>query len=286
MLSNEKINIIIDIVKTSSFSQAARLNRISVSAVSQAIDYLEADIGFSVFERKPGKKPILTKNGHNLYLHCLAVNEKLNNLNEFLSYKGSEPESLVIYIDEWIASQSITSKILEVVTSNFDGNISIVNSYDKDLVDIYVGLGELDSHKMSSDKVISVICWKLVFFQSHCLTTVKDEKKIENLSEHQQIVIKRSKFHSDEVENSIMYSPNLIICSTLQQLQCLLEQGKGYAILPDIVIDSIPSVKKNAIHFDLESSDKSMFWPMIVRCKSTPSLKIKSIIDNINTYDF
>ncbi len=77
LLNTERLLYLVSIAETGSFSAAARKLGVSPSAVNQAVQAMEIDLGISVFERVAGKAPTLTPQGKVLYFQALEIVPRL-----------------------------------------------------------------------------------------------------------------------------------------------------------------------------------------------------------------
>ncbi|GAL35962.1 LysR-family transcriptional regulator STM3020 [Vibrio maritimus] len=73
LLNTERLLYLVSIAETGSFSAAARKLGVSPSAVNQAVQAMEIDLGISVFDRVAGKAPTLTPEGKVLYFQALEI---------------------------------------------------------------------------------------------------------------------------------------------------------------------------------------------------------------------
>jgi DNA-binding transcriptional LysR family regulator len=97
--SVDQLQVLLTVVEAGSFTAAAKRLGRAVSAISYAIDTLEAQLGVTVFARGSTRKPTLTEAGAAVYAEAKAVARSVETLRERVRglLDGIEPEvSLVV----------------------------------------------------------------------------------------------------------------------------------------------------------------------------------------------
>ena len=84
-----QIKFFVSIVDENSFTQAAEKNFVSQSAVSQAINSLESELGVKLIERKNRSFKVTTA-GEYFYRKCKAILSDLENIKKETIRLGSD----------------------------------------------------------------------------------------------------------------------------------------------------------------------------------------------------
>ncbi len=280
MLSIERIRLIVDVVKMSSFSKVAKSNKISVSAVVQSIDVIEDRCGFKIFDRKSGIKPSLTERGKQVYLYCLEAEPKLNKLENYLSTDKNDTGDFKIYICPYLNNNIYLDVISETVKKYEHVRFSIINN-NLDDADLYIGLGGMKIAYDGSEEVIGSAYWRLAVSKEHPLGKKHQNHFMEDISFYKQIILDTNNRFSDEVLASLCYSSDFIDCSDIQTLVSLLKKRLGFAILPDLLVKEIQKGNDDILSLSLEGENKTLFWPIVAKNKMEESKISREIINNL-----
>ena len=274
-----KIKLFIDTVEQGSFSGAAKLNYISQSAVSQAINKLEVEIKTKLFDRN-GYKPVLTKAGKYYYNEltelCKEYQEIVYNTIELSDVQ----RKIVIGISNNYDKKHIL-KIVSEFKKEHDVKIEIkhhnpidgVEKLKKKAVDIDFGI--LESYK-GEPKIYSVPIHSLipvvVMSQDHSLANEKQLSVNQIVNEPvvilNEVINKKTYNHFMNAFKLDGYVPKIVKeCGNLEDffMSVRFNEGIGYTV-QELVNDeegivSIPLVDTHhesiiAIAYEMNSKDE------------------------------
>ncbi|PKH21404.1 LysR family transcriptional regulator [Enterobacterales bacterium CwR94] len=137
--SPESLLAFVQTVDSGSFSAAARALRKSQSTVSTAVANLEADLGFSLFDRQ-GRQPVLTPQGERALQQIreiLAASERLDELAMRMA-AGVEPRLSMAISDFWQADHH--EQMLRRFAARYpDIEFDCMIAEDADVIDLLQG---------------------------------------------------------------------------------------------------------------------------------------------------
>ena len=87
-----QLKYFMDVIESSSFTEAAEINYISQSAISQQMKLLEDELGVQLLVRR-GKKFTVSPAGEYLYRHCKAILDDVERLKRETIHHGEDDES-------------------------------------------------------------------------------------------------------------------------------------------------------------------------------------------------
>lgn len=167
MISTKQLYYALAVEKTLHFKKAAESCNISQSALSTALNILEQQLGFHIFERD-NKKVLVTPQGRDVLQRAQSIISELNEL-QFIAENQQSPLSypLTIGVIPTIAP-FLLPKVFPVLNSQFpDAKLNIVEEQSQVLVDL-VKRGEIDSAIIAMpypcDGLLSLEFWQEDFY--------------------------------------------------------------------------------------------------------------------------
>lgn len=274
-----KIKLFIDTVEQGSFSGAAKLNYISQSAVSQAVNKLEVEIKTKLFDRN-GYKPVLTKAGKYYYNELTKLCEEYQEIVYNTMELSDAQRKIVIGISNNYEKKHIL-KIVSEFKKEHDVKIEIkhhnpidgVEKLKKKAVDIDFGI--LESYK-GEPKICSVPIHSLipvvVMSQDHSLANEKELSVNQIVNEPvvilNEVINKKTYNHFMNAFKLDGYVPKIVKeCGNLEDffMSVRFNEGIGYTV-QELVNDeegivSIPLVDTHhesiiAIAYEMNSKDE------------------------------
>ena len=193
----EQLKTFVTAVKCGSFSAAARHLGKAQSRVSTAINNLEEDLGFELFDRSK-RLPILTVRGEELYIEALAVLEQCQRLDaRALTVSAGQELSLVIAIEEAVPINAFEQFFVSLSEQFPLFKLTLIHGSQLDIAD-WVDQGKADFgilfyylQKLPETlefKSLSQFHQTLVVAQNHPLAKVK-KPSMAQLNQHRQLVI-------------------------------------------------------------------------------------------------
>ncbi|MCG9660822.1 LysR family transcriptional regulator [Vibrio mediterranei] len=276
LLNTERLQYLVCIAETGSFSAAARKLNVSASAVNQAVQAMEIDIGIRLFERVAGKSPSLTPEGKALYFQALEIVPRLQAIERKARalQSGEEPSltiathSMTLYPRFAELMSSLTQQFPELELILVDAEKHQLSTNDEILgADIMIAPGGLCPQRGSNAQIIDNIEWCFITSPNHPLAKLKGEITPEDLEQYPQLLSLEGKVATSELLESLRFSPRLIRYQTPDQLQDMLFYGAGFATYPiklaQPFIDHGLVTKLNVGHYD-----SSMMWPVELSWRS------------------
>lgn len=134
--SPESLKAFVQTVESGSFSAAARTLRKSQSTISAAVASLEADIGFTLFNRD-GRQPILTEKGKRVLAQVREILHANASLNELAVHLTGEVEAcLRIAISDFWQTEHLES-LLRCFSRRYPvTDLECMVAEDEDVVDL------------------------------------------------------------------------------------------------------------------------------------------------------
>ncbi|NOI25834.1 LysR family transcriptional regulator [Vibrio mediterranei] len=276
LLNTERLQYLVCVAETGSFSAAARKLNISASAVNQAVQAMEIDIGIRLFERVAGKSPSLTPEGKALYFQALEIVPRLQAIERKARSLQSGEEPILT-----IATHSMTlyprfTQVIALLTEQFpelelilvDAEKHQLSANNESLgADIMIAPGGLCPQRGSNAQVVDKIEWCFLTSPLHPLARLKGEVTPEDLEQYPQLLSLEGKVATNELLESLRYSPRLIRYENHDQLQDMLLCGAGFVAYPTKLaqpfIDHGLVTKLNVGHYD-----SSLTWPVELSWRS------------------
>ncbi|GAB7220703.1 LysR family transcriptional regulator [Vibrio comitans] len=270
LITPERLTYLVAIVEHGSFSAAARSLNVTASAVTQAIQNMEIDLGISVFQRTAGKAPKLTDVGKALYIQALEVAPRLQAMEKRAkAYQAGIEEKLNIATYGFTLSPNHAKAIGELSTQYPELKINMMDvedihglaPNDPNGADIIIAPAKLHHRVGYESQFIEQINWRFVVIPSHPLAQKRAELSRHDLLTHVQLIPQVGGFADADLVESLRFSTNLIHCSRFYQLRSLLLQGVGFCLLPEQL--SKPLLESHAVvELKMDFDDNQTRWPI------------------------
>ena len=237
MLNLEYVRMFVIAAEQGSFSACARKTGKVQSAVSQAINNLEIDLGVTLFDRT-SRQPVLTEAGTRLLKMAQGLLVQADELSKTAAAISQSQETrLSIAIDDGMLTPAIYALIarLESRFSTLELDFATLPSHDIALavesgeIDLGLMFSEIESMKTTDFFFVANVPFVAVCHPSHPLA---EASKISStaLLQHKQIAVRGSA--KRESQFLISMASNVWWCSGYQHALSLLLQGIGWAYLP------------------------------------------------------
>lgn len=116
-----RLEVFLAVAETGSFAAAADLLDMAQPSVSNHIRGLEKHVGGLVFERKRGRKPMLTELGSSVLVHARELLAEANELStDATSLRNNEGRRVVFSCQRSLANFILKDKITEFALTNSD----------------------------------------------------------------------------------------------------------------------------------------------------------------------
>ncbi|WP_298771655.1 LysR family transcriptional regulator [uncultured Shewanella sp.] len=228
-------------VNHGSFSAAARKLGRAQSRVSTAIAHLEADLGFTLFNRN-GKLPTLTKDGQDMFVQAQAILEQCQRLqSRAMTISKGEEVALQVAIDEAVPINAFELFFSRLAHHYPDLKLTIINGSQEDIArwvdNEKVDLGILFhvSPLPHSLEFMSIGQFKysLIVSSEHPLANIH-APSINDLNQYRQFVIR------DRVGNhqAKALSMNHWYIDSYYYMTALVIRGLGWALVPEHIVNS------------------------------------------------
>lgn len=276
LLNTERLLYLVSIAETGSFSAAARKLGVSPSAVNQAVQAMEIDLGISVFERVAGKAPTLTPEGKVLYFQALEIVPRLKAIDRKVQslQRGEEPtitiatHSMTLYPRFVEMFAELTRQFPEVDLVLVDAEThSLAIDNDDEGADIMIAPGGLSPARGTNVQTVDTIEWCFLASPNHPLSKLRGEITTEDLEQYPQILSLEGRVATSELIESLRYSPRLVRYESHYQLQNMLLQGIGYVAYPTKLAQ--PFIDYGLVtKLNVGRYDGSLVWPVDLSWRS------------------
>lgn len=275
LLNSERLLYLVSIAETGSFSAAARQLNVSPSAVNQAVQAMEIDLGITLFERVAGKAPTLTPEGKVLYFQALEIVPRLRAIDRKAKalQKGDEPSltiathSMTLYPRFTEALAELSHQFPEVDLVLVDAETHSLAINESEGADIMIAPGGLCPTRGSNVQTVDSIDWCFLSSPNHPLAQLRGEITTEDLQRYPQILSLEGKVATSELLESLRYSPRLIRYENHYQLQDMLLQGMGYVAYPTKLAQ--PFIDHGLVtRLNVGRYDGTLVWPVELSWRS------------------
>ena len=172
-----QIQYFVSIIDENSFTEAAEKNYVSQSAISQAMNALEKDLGVKLIERKHRNFKITTA-GEYFYRKCKAVLSDLESIrNETIRLGSDEEMSLNVGYLNLYAGPELSEAIAEFSALYPEVNISVQSGTHEEL---YLGLisGKLDLALNDQRRAFSDDYVNLELKKAECIIELSERSEL------------------------------------------------------------------------------------------------------------
>ncbi|TMM45976.1 LysR family transcriptional regulator [Colwellia ponticola] len=238
----DQLNAFVSAVKYGSFSAAARQLGKAQSRVSTAINNLEIDLGFTLFDRST-RTPTLTEKGQEMFVEALAVLEQCQRLDSRAQTVSAGQElALVLAIDEAVPINALGA-LFESVSTTFPlFKLTIINGSQDDIAQ-WVDEGKADFGilfyylndlpQTLEYQLLSQFTHALIVSVNHPLSSI-EAPTITDLAAHRQLAICD---RMGEIREKPL-SPTHWHIDSYYQITELVIRTVGWAIVPEHVAHS------------------------------------------------
>ncbi|OAN11117.1 LysR family transcriptional regulator [Photobacterium jeanii] len=223
-----------------SISAAARALGKRQSQVSQWIADLEIDLGISFFERT-GNRIYLSEQGQALLPVITGLVSQADKLAlGAQALTDNEPLSLTIGIDNYIPSTCLQRALshlldlninLEVVNQDRSQLVNMLTAQTLDIAIVSEGMA-LNHHEYGFSRLGHY--GEVLVVASHHPLAKQVKVTIDQLSQYRELIWSREESGDDD---EIGFSHQYLMVSELGLLKAVLSEGKGFAFLPQSLIE-------------------------------------------------
>lgn len=243
MYSFEQLKIFVTVCESGSFSAAARQLKRAQSGVSQAIANLEIAINQELFSREKNT-PILTAKGKALLPIAYSILHQQQYFEQkIVSLNQDEEHQLVIAVDESLMSDDLLSMLAPLAEQYPVTYFEIISASTFD-VETLVRKGKAQIGIVYADGELKTDMDFFTLGQARFLTIAAPNHDLAKLSLVQDSDLKsyRQCVHRSAEQRELWFSygisSKLWYANTHQTLIKLVEQGVGWAVVPESLIES------------------------------------------------
>lgn len=277
LVTIERMEALVAVVETGSFSAAARRLEKTPSAISRIIQHFELDLGVDLFQRREGQAPRATATARNLYQQAVEILPRL----EILENKASDclqgVESRLVLAIHGLAFNDLVERALKRFVTEFPGvDLTLLDpeslAIDRALIDgevdlVFIPATILPTRAVSFHRY-AVAEWCLVAAAAHPLARLRGELTEADLLPHTQLLPAEGPLFDRTLLESMRICPRQINCQRLVQLLELLMSGMGFAYLPRFAVD-LYLHSGHLCELNYESAQQGLkVWDMEVRWAS------------------
>ena len=248
LVTIERMEALVAIIESGSFSGAARKLDKTPSAVSRIIQHFELDLGVDLFERREGQAPVATLTARNLYQQAVEILPRLQILENKAQDCQEGVESKLVLAIHGLAFTIDLQKALKQLVEKFPGLDLVI--VDPQVIDVDQALidGEIDLVFMPGATVptravsyrrFGIVEWCMVVSSDHPLARRRGELTEADLLEYTQLLPTPGGSISEEQVEALRICPRHISCQRIFQIQELLFAGMGFASLPKYVVQPL-----------------------------------------------
>ncbi|MDN2480846.1 LysR family transcriptional regulator [Vibrio agarivorans] len=266
LITTERLQYLISVAQTGSFSAAAKELGVSTAAVNKAIAHFEFDLELTLFERYSGKKPQLTLEGKRLYIRALDILPKLQSMEKQAQLMSLGIENkLTIALHAYAAYPEYLAVITQLTRKFPELDVEIIEAETlvdmNDRFDVLIAPTRHDNERGIHVRALDNINWKLVCAPSHPLASLKGEVTLEDLNDYHQLMLPEGFFTLPAYQEAMRYSAKVISVERFYQLKALVIEGTGFALYPYALAQPmIESGQMVTLEYDYGELDN--LWPI------------------------
>ncbi|MCK8044523.1 LysR family transcriptional regulator [Shewanella sp. 1CM18E] len=243
MYSFEQLKIFVTVCESGSFSAAARKLKRAQSGVSQAVANLEIAINQELFNRDKNT-PVLTENGKALLPIAYSILHQQQYFDQKIVALSQEDEhELVIAVDESLMSDELLAMLAPLADKYPVTHFEIISASTFDVEEL-VRKGKAQIGIVYADGELKVDMDFFTLGQARFLTIASPQHELaklplvqdSDLKSYRQCVHRSAK--QRELWFSYAISSKLWYANTHQTLIKLVEQGVGWAVVPESLIEA------------------------------------------------
>ncbi len=245
-----QIQFFVSIVDENSFTQAAEKNFVSQSAISQAMNALEADLGVKLIERK-NRSFQVTNAGEYFYRKCRSLLTELETIKKETIRLGSDEEMTlhVGYINLY-AGPELSDAIAEFSALYPEVGISVQSGTHEEL---YHGLvsGSLDLALNDQRRAFSDEYVNMELKNAECIIELSkraelseyDRLEVGDLAKMSCIIVSSKEQRDTEAEyyrNILGFANDFIYAETQEEARLMVIGNRGF--LPVEAVGKLPEI--------------------------------------------
>ena len=270
-----QIQFFVSIVDENSFTEAAEKNYVSQSAVSQAMNALEADLGVKLIERKNRSFQITTA-GEYFYRKCKSLLVDLETIKKETIRLGSDEEVAlhVGYINLY-AGPELSDAIAEFSALYPEVNISVQSGTHEEL---YHGLvsGSIDLALNDQRRAFSDDYVNMELKNAECIIELSERSELSSnerlevadLAKMSCIIVSSKEQRETEAEyyrNILGFANDFLYAETQEEARLMVIGNRGF--LPIEAVGKLPEVSGAIKRVPLYRKNRRVtrkyciFWP-------------------------
>ena len=234
IITTERLHYLWAVAETGSFAAAGRRLGVSGAAVQQVIRHFEQDLDAPLFQRSPGRSPVLTDLGRQFYFHALDIIPRLEGLENLAATRGQGQEGqLRIGLHGFVMFPEVRAALVELQRTFplleiflYDGEDSVLHC------DKLLAPARLRYDHGGQSVMAGRIIWRVVAAADHPLSRIRGSLSLDDLLRHRQLLPLPGVISSDAFYDSFRLSSHLVHYSQFYQLQEMLLAGMGFAVFP------------------------------------------------------
>ena len=245
-----QIQFFVSVVDENSFTEAAEKNYVSQSAVSQALNSLEKDLGVKLIERKNRKFKVTTA-GEYFYRKCKLLLSNLESIKKETIRLGSDEETKlhVGYINLY-AGPELSEAVAEFSALYPEVSISVQSGTHEEL---YHGLvsGGIDLALNDQRRAFSDDYVNMELKNAECIIEISERSElsscerleVRDLSGMSCIIVSSKEQRETEAEyyrNILGFANDFLYAETQEEARLMVIGGRGF--LPVEAIGKLPEV--------------------------------------------
>lgn len=245
-----QIQFFVSVVDENSFTEAAEKNYVSQSAVSQALNSLEKDLGVKLIERKNRKFKVTTA-GEYFYRKCKLLLSNLESIKKETIRLGSDEETKlhVGYINLY-AGPELSEAVAEFSALYPEVSISVQSGTHEEL---YHGLvsGGIDLALNDQRRAFSDDYVNMELKNAECIIEISERSElsscerleVRDLSGMSCIIVSSKEQRQTEAEyyrNILGFANDFLYAETQEEARLMVIGGRGF--LPVEAIGKLPEV--------------------------------------------
>ena len=246
----KQIRYFVDIVDENSFTEAAEKNFVSQSAISQAMNSLEGELGVKLIERK-NRSFTVTTAGEYFYRKCKALIADFEHIKAETVRLGSDEEiSLHIGYISLYAGPELSEAIAEFSSIYPEVTLVVKNGTHEEL---YHGLvsGELDMALNDQRRAFSDDYVNMELKNAECIIEISERNplssegrlEVSDLSKLSCIIVSSKEQQVTEAEyyrNILGFTSDFLFAETQEEARLMVTGNRGF--LPVEAVGKLPEV--------------------------------------------
>lgn len=277
IITTERLHYLWAVAETGSFAAAGRRLGVTGAAVQQVIRNFELDLDALLFQRGPGRAPVLTELGRQFYFHALDIIPRLEGLENLAATRGRGQEGqLRIGVHAFTMFPEVRTALAELQQAFplleiflYDAEDTVLHcdklrqldSSARHTVDVLLAPARLRYDHGGQSVIAGRLIWRTVAASHHPLSRIRGSLSLDDLLHHRQLLPLPGLISSDAFFDSFRFSSHQVHYSQSYQLREMLLAGVGFAALP--VHMALPWVQQGLLKLlDLDFDDGTCTTPV------------------------